>query len=104
MSEYNEENYCNCGKNCKCGEKYLKSYLESNSTHEEKFLQLADEAWMELLKEKVKSKIEKNQGENLDKLAEIITQANKAKWKQKLSAEYNSEEFKNSLKDFFGGK
>jgi len=104
MTEYNKESSCKCGDDCKCGEKYLKAYLEGSLSYEDKFLNLADEAWMELLKEKIKARIEQYQGENLNRLAEIVTNANKEKWKQKISAEYNHEEFKNSLKDFFGGK
>jgi len=83
MSMHSEEG-CGCGCNCS-----------------EKFLKLADEAWMEVLKEKIKSKIMNYKGEHMEQLAEIIAKANGERWKNKISSKMKGHEFKESLKEFF---
>lgn len=81
---------CSCGSNCSCG-----------CGCSDKFLKIADEAWMEVLKEKIKDKILAHKGEHIDKLAEIIAKANGEKWRNKISAKTKGNEFKDSLKEFF---
>lgn len=81
---------CNCGCGCGCGRGCSDNFLE-----------LADEAWMEVLKEKVKSKIIAHKNEHMDKLAELIAKANGERWKNKIAAKTSSNEFKEELKKFF---
>lgn len=96
--------YCKCGEDCKCKEKFLKEHHSEHCHCEEKFLKLADDAWMELLKEKIKAKVEKEQGESLDKVADIVAKANSEKWKHKIMIKCKCEEYKNTLKEFFSNK
>lgn len=84
------DNGSNCGCNCGCG-----------CNCSEKFLKLADEAWMEVLKEKIKGQIIAHKGEHMDKLAEMIAKTNGKKWKNKIASKMNSHEFKDNLKEFF---
>ncbi len=67
----------------------------------EKFLGIADEAWKEVLKDKIKHIILEHKGQHLDELAEIIAKANAAKWKAKISSKSKCNEYKDKLKEFF---
>ncbi|MFA6989481.1 MAG: hypothetical protein WC197_05370 [Candidatus Gastranaerophilaceae bacterium] len=97
--------YCKCGEHCQCGDKIHQScHGKEECSCAEKFLKLADEAWQEVLKEKIKVEIEKKKGGDLEKLAEIIAKANGEKWKHKLSIKTKREDYKNTLKDFFTSK
>lgn len=102
MSEHG--NYCKCGEHCQCGDKIPQQHHEEHCHCEEKFLKLADEAWMEVLKDKIKCQIEKNQCESMDKLAEIIATTNTDKWKHQIMIKSKCEEYKNTLKEFFSSK
>lgn len=95
-----KEEYCNihnshheecCQKECSCD-------------WSEKFLKLADEACKELLKEKIKAKMEKEHGAHFEKLAEMLGKAHKEKWEYKISAKMKHKEFKDNLKEFFSSK
>lgn len=87
ISIYSDEGHnCGCGCGCSCSEK---------------FLQLADEAWAEVLKDKIKQKIIEHKGSHMDKLAEMIAKANGERWKNKISSKTKSNEFKDELKSFF---
>lgn len=85
-----------------CGEK--KCHQEKGCTCSEDFLKLADEAWMEVLKEKIKAEIKKEKDCELNKLAEIIAKANCEKWKHKIGLKMKNEEYKNEIKEFFSSK
>jgi hypothetical protein len=67
-------------------------------------LHLADEAWLEVLKEKIKGEIIKNSGAHLDKLAKLLADSNKTRWKEKIEEEKSEEEFEHQLKHFFYDK
>jgi len=99
IHEHQHEGSCSCGCGCGCGSK--SHHDEEGSCHcAEKFLEIADEAWREVLKEKIKAKILAKKGEHMEKLAEIIAVANGAKWKYKISAKTKIHEFKDNLKEF----
>ena len=93
MHEYQKECSCGCGSH--------KHSHEGGCNCAEHFLTIADEAWKEVLKEKIKAKIVAKKGEHIEKLAEIIAVANGEKWKHKISAKMKCNQFKDSLKDFF---
>jgi len=67
----------------------------------DELLELADEAWMEVLKEKIKKQIEQNSGEHLDALAKLVSDANSERWKQKLCQKGNHDHFKEEIHHFF---
>lgn len=60
-------------------------------------LDLADAAWMELLKEKIKKHIEKRSGAHLDQLAAYISENNHARWSAKMAEERTQQEFEDKL-------
>lgn len=93
---------CGCGCKCGCGDNYHHHHHDGESCDcAEKFLHLADEAWVEVLKEKIKAKIISKKGEHLEKLADIIAKANCEKWKTKIASKHNCNEFKEDLKAYF---
>ena len=51
---------CKCGEHCQCGDKMHHKCSEEGCNCAENFIKLADEAWAELLKEKIKAKIEEH--------------------------------------------
>ena len=96
-----ENHECHCKP---CGEEGHMPHVEEHCHCKEKFLKFADEAWAELLKDKIKANIEKEHGEHITKLAEIVSKANGEKWKHKISIKVKKEEYENSLKEFFASK
>ncbi len=96
--EYSNEGVCSCG----CGaHTHHRHDFEGHCHCAEKFLEIADEAWKEVLKEKIKEKIIAKKGEHIEKLAEIVALANGEKWKHKISAKTKGNDFKEKLKGFF---
>ena len=67
----------------------------------EKLLGLADEAWHEVVKDKIKAEIESSCGEKLDKLAKIVASANSGRWAHQIQGKVKCEEFKSSIKELF---
>jgi len=93
---------CGCGSDCKCGcNSHGHHHHDGECKCVEKFLEIADDAWREVLKEKIKAKIIDKKNDHMEKLAEMIAMANGSKWKHKISAKANDEEFKENLKKFF---
>ncbi len=70
----------------------------------EKLLALADEAWFEVLKEKMKAEISTTCGDRLDKLAKLVTETNQDKWMHTIQGKVKCEEYKENLKAMFAGK
>lgn len=73
--------------------------------HEDDFAQqllnLADEAWMEVLKEKIKEQIHEHNGKHLDSLARLVAESNSHRWKNKLNLKHACSSFKEKLHHFF---
>lgn len=103
MTEAHEE-HCKCGEHHHCEEKMHQKFHDEHCKCTDKFMELAGEAWMELMKEKIKTEIEKEKGSDLQKLAEIVAKASGEKWKHKIAAKIGCEEYKNTLKEFFKSK
>lgn len=84
-----------CGhKEGSCGAK------NADGSWGEKFLALADQAWMEVLKEKIKENIKAN-GKHMDELARLISETNHDRWKKKMDAKNCCSCFEDKLKGFF---
>ena len=66
-----------------------------------KLLCLADQAWMELVKEKIKAEIDAKCGAELKNLAEIVSQANCEKWHAMVAGKQRCEQYQNDVRDFF---
>ena len=67
-------------------------------------LELADEAWMEILKEKIKENIRQKGGEQLTQLANLVSERNHKRWNHKLADQHHEREFECRLKDIMGGQ
>lgn len=65
----------------------------------EKLIALADEAWFEVVKDKIKKEIEMSCGEKLDKLAKIVASANGERWSHKIQAKVKCDGFKSDIKE-----
>lgn len=90
---------CGCGcKDCKCNEGSCQEDFAK------KLIEMADCAWMEIVKEKIKAHILSSSGEHLDKLAEIVSEANKLRWQEKMAAKQGCNDFKEKLSEFFNCK
>jgi hypothetical protein len=63
-----------------------------------KFLELADSAWMEVLKEKIKDHIRQNDSK-LNELAQVISEANREKWKHKKEKFQGCHQYEEKLKN-----
>lgn len=85
----------NCGShqhcNCACHKHHQK--------YADELLNLADQAWMEVLKDKIKDQIVKHSGDHLTKLAELVSQANHARWADKIDEKKAVDGFEQRLKD-----
>lgn len=67
----------------------------------EKLLCLADEAWKEVVKDKIKKEIEKNAGAKLDALAKLVAEANHQKWTHLIEGKQKCDSFKDQVKEVF---
>ncbi len=67
----------------------------------EDFLALADEAWLEVLKEKLKENMREVCGKQLDELAKIVCEANGQKWDNRIQAKSHCEAYKQKIGNFF---
>ena len=65
----------------------------------EKLLCLADEAWKEVLKDKIKQEIEKNSGAKLDALAKLVANANQQKWAHLIEGKQKCDSFKDQVRE-----
>lgn len=66
--------------------------------YSEELLNLADEAWMEVLKEKIKEQIKSTSAQHLDQLAKLVTETNHERWKYKMEERGNGESFEERLR------
>jgi hypothetical protein len=62
-----------------------------------KLLRLADEAWMEVLKDKIKQEIVNTGGEKLDEIAKLVAETNCAKWQHMVAGKVHCKEYTDNL-------
>lgn len=67
----------------------------------DQLLELADDAWMELLKEKIKTQIEKVSGKHLDDLAKLVNEANHERWHEIFADRRHNDDYKEKLREYF---
>lgn len=94
---------CNCGSKgcgcgCGCGSKSCQC-LCHHTKYADQLLQLADEAWMEVVKEKIKDEIRQHSSESVNQLAKLVAASNNARWKDKLQAKKDQEDFETQLRN-----
>lgn len=91
----NKGSCCGC-QNCKCA-------CHQHGKYADELLQLADAAWMEVLKEKIKEEIRANAGDQINQLAKLVSTANHARWKDKMQSKKDYENFENQLRNALCG-
>lgn len=101
MSECgSKEGCCSCQESqcsCPCHE----SSCEEECGKEEFFLSVADEAWTEVLKDKIKEHILSTQDDRMTELAKIVAEANGARWRNKMEKKQGCMMFDEQLARFF---
>ena len=76
------------------------SHHHDSCDYAEHFLEIADEAWIEVLKERIKDHIRKNDPK-IDEIARIVAEANNEKWKKKISSHKCCENYEHQLHEIF---
>ncbi|MFC2049430.1 hypothetical protein ACFLR2_02000 [Chlamydiota bacterium] len=61
------------------------------------FLEIADEAWTEVLKDKIKEHILATNNERMTELAKIVSESNNQRWKLKMEKKQACGDFKEKL-------
>lgn len=64
----------------------------------EKLLCLADEAWKEVLKDKIKAEIEKSSGAKLNALAKLVAETNGRRWQGMIQAKKACDDYKSQVR------
>lgn len=64
-------------------------------------IEMADEAWMEVLMDKIKEQVIIHSGAHLDQLAKLVAETNNARWKEKLALQKRGNDFKDKVDQFF---
>lgn len=85
-----------CGSDCSCGGN--ESCCGEETSKSEMFMELANEAWAELMKEKMKAVYEKSMGDKMNKVAAVSVEACMAYWMQKMKSEASCAEFEEKLR------
>jgi hypothetical protein len=94
-AEHQHECCCHHACACECHKKH-KYYDE--------LLALADDAWMEVLKDLIKEDIIKKSGDHLKQLAELVSQTNHKRWSAKMEEKSTTEHFQDELKQLMCSK
>lgn len=88
-----------CSGKCGCGCHANKGCSEGDFAHT--LLEMADEAWMCLLKDKIKAKINGLSGAKLDELADLVANSNHKRWISKMAAHEAKDDFEDNVASFF---
>ncbi len=89
---------------CCCHENVCGHFHEEHKDFSSQLIELADQAWMEVLKDKIRNHVEKTAGKHLDELAKFVAETNNHRWKMKLQADKACKDFKQHISDFFQKK
>lgn len=108
MSHHHKHGECHDHDSCcddKCSSSCAHSHPKDEGCCHEDFakhlLHVADCAWMDLLKEKIKNEIASSCGEHLDQIAKVVASSNGSKWKHKLGIMKDLCDYKEKLKNIF---
>ena len=103
----NGKNGCACQGTCQVCNPHTCHPKEGEEGHGEEMthlLAVADSAWMEVLKDKIKEHILATENERMTELAKLLAEGNHARWKLKMVKKQGCMEFKEKLCRFFGSK
>lgn len=98
------DNSCNTQKDNSCSSGYAskkKSGCATGCDVTDMVLNIAHDAWEELMREKMKAHYEKNMGEKMDKTAEAAVLATMSHWKNKMKAKAEGMQNVNNLRQTF---
>ena len=106
MGEKCEEGGCGCGKNeCGCGQEQCNCSQENCCEGQygkiDMFMWLVHSAKMELIKEKMKKKLDAVKGKQLDQVAELFVNAMMEKYKDQAESEGKREELQRKFDEIF---
>ena len=87
-----------CGDSGCCGEKQHSGCSSSGCDTTDMLMQLAEDAWAGLMKEKIKKAYEAKIGKQMDKTAEAAAQAAIDYWQWKMQGKAGCEQAKESIK------
>ena len=93
---------CSCGSTCGCNCHQCGCSCHHGKFSEELF-NIADQAWMEIVKEKIKAEILSVSGDQLTQLAKLVSSANHKRWKDKMDSKKYLEHFEQDLKNIMNG-
>jgi len=99
--ECGEDKCCDSGKECCCDsgkESCCETECCEGQSKAKMMMYLANEAWSELLKDKMKAAYEKSIGDKMNKIAHISVEACIAYWGNKMKESSSWEEFEEKLK------
>jgi len=99
--EHCEHQEDHCSQCCSCSCHDSDHHHEGHEGFSHELLEMADDAWMEVLKEKIKEQILATNGKKLDELAKIVASSNEARWKYKKSSLGLCHDYKQKIQDFF---
>jgi hypothetical protein len=83
-------------------------HSECHDSHDQDFahklIELADQAWMEVLQEEIRTEIRSTHGKHLKELAKQASDTNSERWKHKMALEKVNKDFKDKLCQLFSSK
>lgn len=104
MGCHSNESSCCSNQECQCQCACCSGKQSCSSGHEDGykwFLEVADEAWTEVLKEKIKEHILATQKDRMTDLAKLVSEGNNQRWKSKMDKKKVCAEFSEKLHHFF---
>lgn len=91
-----------CSEKGCCPDKEKKSGCEEKGEMTDFFLEIADCAWSEVLKDKIKEHILATQNDRMTELAKIVSEGNNQRWRHRMEKKQGCCDFKEKLARFFG--
>ncbi len=97
----NSSCHCDCHKGCGCSCHNKSQGAEGECCVSDPLIQLADQAWMELMKEKIKAQFQASSGSKMDGVAKVLASACGAKWQLKMATKQHRDDYKKNLSEAF---
>lgn len=90
-----------CCCSCHAEEKHTCPVTGEHEEMPNWFFEVADEAWSEVLKDKIKEHILATQNARMTKLAKIVSEGNDQRWKNKMEKKQSCHDFHEQIASFF---
>lgn len=102
-SHHHHHHHGHCHDECSCCCHDECSGQHHHGKFSRELLELADEAWMEVLKEEIANEIRKTSGDHIKKMAKLVNETNHDRWKELMAEKKGFEEFEDKLKGLLYG-